>query len=93
VFSRQRVHNAKKKHSIAGGAMQKWEYMIVTGISNLVSMINGKRVEDLKVPLFGPIKGKEVCDFLNEMGNQGWEAVSTTTESSRFTVLLKRTKA
>ena len=73
--------------------MQKWEYMVVMGISNLVSLINGKRAEDLKIPLFGPIKGKDVYEFINELGSQGWEAVSITTESSRFTVLLKRARA
>ena len=54
--------------------MQKWEYLYIEiNLSNVVEKINGQWVAEGNV--FTGIKGKKTWEFLNILGQEGWEAV------------------
>ena len=60
--------------------MQKWEYLYVRGHNEKIDWINGTAAG-------GRI---EIWNFLNEMGQEGWELISTWIESSWKYLILKR---
>jgi hypothetical protein len=86
--------------------MQKWEYMVVDGNSwpnaeSRVDWVNGNRAFKLieKRGIFSggtELQGvKTVWDFLNMLGNEGWEVVSvisTTDDNDKHRYILKRPK-
>jgi len=55
--------------------MQKWEYLTVhTAMDNneyKARLLNGREIPDWK-------KGPPLSDYLNILGEQGWELIDTT---------------
>jgi hypothetical protein len=49
--------------------MPIWEYLYVNEIENHVKMVNHVELRDWK-------RGPRVVDYLNQMGQQGWELVT-----------------
>lgn len=62
--------------------MQKWEYLWVEFGDRMVKRINDTSVLEGIVY----VKGEKIGDFLNRMGKDGWEAVST----NNYYIILKR---
>lgn len=79
--------------------MQKWEYLfIVAGHANetwKAVIVNGKEIKDWK-------NGSPLYDFINKMGDEGWELVSMNyspiftqtayVESDDYRLVMKRPK-
>jgi hypothetical protein len=79
--------------------MQKWEYaFIVAGRANetwKAVILNGKEIRDWK-------NGLPLYDFINKMGDEGWELVSASyspiftqtafVESDDYRLVMKRQK-
>ncbi|MBZ0301140.1 MAG: hypothetical protein K8J31_15440, partial [Anaerolineae bacterium] len=59
----------------AGDNMQKWKYLRVWVAKEIVMQINGKEVGKVAGLLASP-KGEHVVDFLDRVGQEGWELVS-----------------
>jgi hypothetical protein len=74
------------------GKMQKWEYRKLGVTNGIVLSVDNKRVGER--PLFGVPKGQDLMEALNQMGEEGWEAVSYVTRGGETVVgeiiLLKR---
>ena len=52
--------------------MQKWEYIFLTATWNegwKVELVNGETVEDWQ-------DGPSMFDYVNELGQQGWDMIS-----------------
>jgi hypothetical protein len=85
--------------------MQKWEYMIIKVVNGIAFFENGEKVgENMTIEDFGkqksPLKitlskSGTLTGFLNEFGEDGWEAISINdfTDSSDFNILFKRPKS
>lgn len=54
--------------------MQKWEYRKLGVTNGKVLFVDNKRVGEM--PLFGVPKGQDLMEALNQMGEEGWDAVS-----------------
>ena len=68
--------------------MQKWEYLEVI-YADVVTSVNGKTIGEVGLLR---AKGPKVWEFLNEMGQQGWEVVGLASwgDAGWSRVLLKR---
>jgi len=53
--------------------MTKWEYLIIRGHEHRngekPSRVNGRELQDWK-------KGPDICDYINRVGDEGWELVN-----------------
>jgi len=58
--------------------MTKWEYLVVVGVNSKVVSINGKLASDFKVPFIGDPQGRNVFEYINLLGQEGWELVGYT---------------
>ena len=63
--------------------MKKWGYMLVDFRNRIVKSINGEEVDDYQPARYGvifnsfkPAQGTYITDFLDEVGQEGWEAIS-----------------
>ena len=54
--------------------MQKWEYMFVFTRDGKVLSANKQKMGN--APLFGEVKGPDYRDYINQLGQEGWEMVS-----------------
>ena len=80
--------------------MQKWQYATLWVSGNVgefkVIFVNDKKVAE--TPAFGKVKGASLHEYLNQLGQEGWEAIGTSiggTGGERlsigpFIVILKR---
>jgi hypothetical protein len=70
---------------------QKWEYTEAVVIDGLVMFINGKQIGDVG---FFKSKGTPIREFLNQMGQEGWELVNIFPKGTegirRSDIFLKR---
>jgi hypothetical protein len=56
------------------GKMQKWEYLTVTVLRDVILSKEGQRVSKTTGSL-GALEGERLHDFLKTAGNDGWEVV------------------
>jgi hypothetical protein len=50
--------------------MQKWEYLTIRVTSGQLYTVNGERLKDIQ-------KGRPYVEYLNQLGDQGWEVTGT----------------
>jgi hypothetical protein len=64
--------------------MPKWEYMTAQIHDNRLGAVNEQQVKDSTKPF--------ASDYLNQLGEQGWELVATSSSNyvHTYTVILKR---
>lgn len=66
--------------------MQKWEYLWIRVAPNdRVFSINERSIGE--VPLFRQTKGPSIWEVMNELGEQGWEAVGV---ADSYIIVMKR---
>ena len=74
--------------------MKKWEYMFVGFQENKVRNINSEKVDNFKIQWLGTSTGNDKTEFLNKIGQEGWEAVGFIQDGvgdySTGNILLKR---
>ena len=59
--------------------MQKWSYVTASVYDDKVLEIDGQKVGDMRFKGFSwEVKGENLHDFLNRMGQDGWEVVGVT---------------
>jgi len=68
--------------------MQKWEYLYVRVSENKVLMINNQKEGKFGL-ITGSVKGEPVHEFLNRMGQDGWEVIALTHDAA-LVFILKR---
>lgn len=49
--------------------MQKWEYLLVVAMDGRPRYIHGQELRDWQ-------RGPNILDYLNQLGDQGWELVN-----------------
>ncbi len=71
--------------------MQKWEYSIIRGLTTdsgyVLTNVNDEYVAKTKG---FKVEGQNLVEYLNQMGQNGWEIVSMAAEGTSNKFLLKR---
>ena len=67
--------------------MQKWEYSVVRTYGGVVMLTNGQEVG--KIVNSQPV-GQMLYEYLNEVGEDGWEVVGLAEARGGVEVVLKR---
>lgn len=71
--------------------MQKWEYMIIRALTTdsgyVLTNINDENVAKTKG---FKVEGQSLVEYLNQMGQNGWEIVSFAAEGTSNKFVLKR---
>ncbi len=68
--------------------MQCWEYLLVWASDGKVTQINDEKVGKTG---FTGVQGEWLHEYLNRMGQEGWEAIGYgTPNSAQCSILLKR---
>ena len=73
--------------------MQKWEYLFIRVVDNMVLFVNGEK----KFSRFAALMGTErkIWEVANQLGEEGWEIVGTLSDEDRVgsgQLILKRLK-
>ena len=69
--------------------MNKWEYKVVRTYGGVVMLTNGQEVG--KIVNNQPV-GVMLYEFLNEVGEEGWEVVGMAETRGGIELVLKRSK-
>lgn len=69
--------------------MDKWEYKVVRTYGGVVMLTNGQEVG--KIVNNQPV-GVMLYEFLNEVGEEGWEVVGMAETRGGIELVLKRSK-
>ncbi len=69
--------------------MQKWEYMTFGVYGEKVLAVNGESI-DKNVSFFGKPNGEPLTEFLNKMGQEGWELSGSLGVEEDWMGILKR---
>jgi hypothetical protein len=56
--------------------MQKWDYLHIWLEHQLVTMVNGKKLDRVKSESDLRVKGDDLSELLTQAGEDGWELVS-----------------
>lgn len=67
--------------------MQKWEYMVIRIYGGAVMLINGQEVGSMVANQ--PV-GEMQYEYLNRVGEEGWDVVSTAGVRGGTDIILKR---
>jgi thioredoxin-like negative regulator of GroEL len=67
--------------------MQKWEHMVVRSYGGVVVLIDGKEVAQMSGPQ--PV-GEMIYEFLDRVGEDGWEVVAMGGVREGIEIILKR---
>ena len=69
--------------------MDKWEYKVVRTYGGVVMLTNGQEVG--KIANNQPV-GEMLYEYLNEVGEEGWEVVGMAETRGGIELVLKRSK-
>ena len=69
--------------------MEKWEYKVVRTYGGVVMLTNGQEVG--KIANNQPV-GEMLYEYLNEVGEEGWEVVGMAETRGGIELVLKRSK-
>ena len=69
--------------------MNKWEYKVVRTYGGVVMLTNGQEVG--KIANNQPV-GEMLYEYLNEVGEEGWEVVGMAETRGGIELVLKRSK-
>ena len=76
--------------------MQKWEYLVVIVSDEKmrpgVLYVNGMAASEWESKLFGFAKATPVYTWLNKVGEEGWEVVTSSSVGLLHNLILKRPK-
>lgn len=67
--------------------MDKWEYLVARTYGGVVMMVNGQEVG--KIANNQPV-GEMLYEYLNEVGEDGWEVVGMAETRGGIELVLKR---
>ena len=67
--------------------MDKWEYKVVRTYGGVVMLVNGQEVG--KIASNQPV-GEMLYEYLNEVGEEGWEVVGMAETRGGIELVLKR---